>query len=215
MKRPGNSAVADNRESADDDESLDAVQAASDDDDESANSSVDEEKQDRPPRRRWRRWIRPAMRWAAVVVFVAVAAGAGYEGWLLFQQRQNDAAAAQALDAAEAYAVTLTSTDPNAIDKNTDDVLAGATGDFKDNYTKASAQLRKLMIDNKVSTQGNVVDSAIKSATADEVEVLLFVSQSVSNSTMPEPRTDLIAVAMTMSKEDGRWLASEIVLLSG
>ena len=159
-----------------------------------------------------RRWIRVATRWAAGVVFVAVVAVASFEGWLLFQQHQKDAAAAHALDAAQKYAVTLTSADPNTIDQKVADIINGATGDFKNRYTKASSELRKLLIDNKVTTQGAVVDSAVKSATANQVKVLLFVKQSVSNSASPTPGTDLTAVTITMEKVDGRWMASEVVL---
>jgi Mce-associated membrane protein len=159
-----------------------------------------------------RRWIRSAIRWTAVFVFVAVSTGAGYEGWLLFQQHEREVAARQALDAAQKYAVTLTSTDPSAIDQNFTDVLNGATDDFKDKYTKAGSRLRKLLIDNKVATFGSVVDSAVKSATKNEVEVLLFVRQSVSNSTSPDPHTDLTAVRVTMKKVGDRWLASKVVL---
>ena len=151
------------------------------------------------------------MRGAAVVVFVAALAGAGYEGWLLFQQHEKDIAAAQALDAAQRYAVTLTSTDPNGIDQNVTDIINGATGEFKDRYTKASSQLRKMLIDNKVTTHGRVVDSAVKSATKNKVEVLLFVKQSVSNATDPEPHTDVNAVSITLEKVNGRWLASKVV----
>lgn len=159
-----------------------------------------------------RRWIRPAIRWAAAVVFVAAVTVAGYEGWLLFAQHEKDVAARQALAAAQNYAVTLTSTDPNAIDRNFTDILNGATGDFKEMYTKATSRLRKVLIDNKVTTHGTVTDSAVKSATPNKVDVLLVVRQSVSNSATPEPRTDLTTVTITMEKVDGRWLASKVVL---
>ena len=108
--------------------------------------------------------------------------------------------------------MTLTSTDPNAIDQNFTDILDGATGDFKDTYTKASSRLRKMLIDNKVATQGTVIDSAVKSATTNKVEILLFVRQSVTNSASPEPRTDITAVTMTMEKVGDRWLASKVIL---
>lgn len=171
-----------------------------------------EESKHNTGKRRWRRWLTPAMRWAAVGVVAAVAVGAGYEGWLLFQQHQKQVAATQALDAAQNFAVTLTSTDPNAVDQNFTDILGGATGDFKDTYTKASSRLRKMLIDNKVATRGIVLDSAVKSATTTKVVVLLFVKQSVTNSASPDPRTDFTDVTMTMEKVNGRWLASEVVL---
>jgi Mce-associated membrane protein len=68
------------------------------------------------------------------------------------------------------------------------------------------------LIDNKVATQGTVVDAAIKSASKNNVVVLLFVEQSVTNADAPDPRTDLTAVTITMEKVGDRWLASEVVL---
>lgn len=151
-------------------------------------------------------------RWAAVAVLAAVLAGAGYEGWLVFQHHQKDVAAAQALDAAKKYITTLTSVDTNAIDKNFADVLDGSTGEFKDMYTKSSAQLRQTLIDNKAAAHGSVIDAAVQSATEDKVDVVLFVDQSVSNGTAPAPQLDRSWVKMTMEKVDGRWLASRVEL---
>lgn len=159
-----------------------------------------------------RRWIRSALRWASVGIFVAVVATACYEGWLLYQHHQKNAAAREALDVAQQYAVTLTTADPTTLDQRVTDVVNGATGDFKDRYTKASADLRKVFLDNKVTTKGEVVDSAVKSAATGRVEVMLFVKQTVTNSVIPGPGVDLTAVTITMEKVDGRWLASRVVL---
>ncbi len=159
-----------------------------------------------------RRRVKTAFRSTAALAFLALVAASSYEGWLLYEQHQKDVAATHALDAARKYAVTLTSTDPNALDANFTDILSGATGDFKDMYTRAGSQLRKMLIDNKVATTGEVVDAAIKSATTSKVETLLFVKQTVTNSTSTEPRTDLTAIIMTMDNVDGRWLASDVQL---
>jgi Mce-associated membrane protein len=225
MRTGRNTTGADTRQSAED-ESVD-IDAADQDErnvsaedtggetDKSENSSAEAESDAAKPnadsdKRRSHRWIRASIRWAAGAVFIAFVAAAGYEGWLLFQQHQNDLAGSQA--AARKYAVTLTTTDPNAIDQNFTDILSGATGDFKDTYTKASSRLRKMLIDNKVATQGTVIDSAVKSATTNKVEILLFVRQSVTNSASPDPRTEITAVTMTMEKVGGRWLASKVIL---
>lgn len=151
-------------------------------------------------------------RWAAAGVLATVLAGAGYEGWLVFQHHQKDVAAAQALDAAKKYIITLTSVDTNAIDKNFTDVLDGSTGEFKDMYTKSSAQLRQTLIDNRAAAHGSVIDAAVQSATEDKVDVVLFVDQSVSNGAAPAPQLDRSRVKMTMEKVDGRWLASKVEL---
>lgn len=159
-----------------------------------------------------RRRIRSAVRGVAAVVFGAVLAAAGYAGWLLYQQHRTDIDTAQAVDAAKQYAVILTSTDPNAVDKNFNDILSGATGEFKDQYTRASSLLRTAMIDNQVATHGVVLDSAVKSARPQRVEVLLFVEQSVTNSTTAQPGVEVNAIAITMEKVGDRWLAGKVVL---
>lgn len=150
--------------------------------------------------------------WIAAAVLVAVLAVAGYEGWLLFQHHQKDVAAAEALDAAEEFALTLTTIDPNAIDTNVADVLDGSTGEFKDLYQRSSGQLRQVLIDNEATADGMVIDSAVKSATKNRVEVVLFIDQAVSNSSVPAPQLDRSRVVMTMEKVDGRWLASKVDL---
>ena len=158
------------------------------------------------------RWTKRALRWAAVAAVAAVVAVAGWEGWLLYQQNLEEDAAAQALDAATKYAVVLTSIDTNALDQNFTEVLDGSTGEFKDMYAKSSTQLRQLLVDNKATAHGVVIDAAVKSATKDKVEVLLFVDQSVSNLAVPDPRIDRSRIKMTMEKVDGRWLASKVEL---
>ncbi|KLO39367.1 hypothetical protein ABW17_20240 [Mycobacterium nebraskense] len=184
----------------------DAEDPVTDSDEGSAESSDEP----RPVSRNGLR-IRPLRVFAAAVLATGVTA-AGYEGWLVFQHHEEDAAAGEALDAAKKYILTLTSVDTNAIDKNFTDVLDGSTGEFKDMYTKSSAQLRQALIDNKAAAHGIVVDAAVKSATPHKVEVVLFVDQSVSNAATALPQLDRSRVTMTMEKVDGRWLASKVEL---
>jgi Mce-associated membrane protein len=79
-------------------------------------------------------------------------------------------------------------------------------------YSQSSAQLRQLLVDNKATAHGVVVDSAVKSATANQVVVLLFVDQTVANKAAPDPRIDRSRVKMTMDKVDGAWRASKVEL---
>lgn len=183
---------------------------AAEDDTTPPDTDEDVADQLRPDSRKARRTN--VVRRAAAALLAVVLAGAGYEGWLLFQHHQRDVAAAQALDAAKKYITTLTSVDTNAIDKNFADVLDGSTGEFKDMYTKSSAQLRQTLIDNKAAAHGSVIDAAVQSATDDKVDVVLFVDQSVSNGAAPAPQLDRSRVKMTMEKVDGRWLASKVDL---
>jgi len=161
------------------------------------------------PGRRW------PIRIAALLIsaiFVAASSTAGYLGWQTKRHNDIESAARDALAAAEHYAVVLTSVDATDIDGNFRQVLDGSTGEFKDMYTQASAQLRQVLIDNKASSKGTVVDAAVKSAGIAKVDVLLFIDQSISNVVNTHPRLDRSRIGMTMELVDHRWLASKIVI---
>ncbi len=157
-------------------------------------------------------WRRRVLVGALAAVFIAALALSGFLGWNAWQGRQVAQAGKQAQDAAVSYAQILTSIDSNKVDENFNQVLAGATGEFKDMYSQSSMQLRQLLIDNKASAHGVVVESAVQSASKDKVVVLLFVDQSVSNTTVPDPRIDRSRIKMTMEKVDGQWRASKVEL---
>ncbi len=167
-----------------------------------------------PPAKRW--WAGTRVRRTAVLLLVVVAvaaiATAAVLGWKLQQRNAVDAAADQAEQAARNYAVALTSVSSDNLDQNFADVLGGATGEFKDMYSQSSGQLRQLLVDNKATAEGTVIDSGIKSASTSKVEVLLFVDQTVTNTATPDPRVDRSRVVMTMEKIDGRWLAAKVDL---
>ena len=165
---------------------------------------------DAAPISRRRRLLRRVAAAATALVFVAALAATAYLGWQLKQRNDAAAAGRAALAVAQSYAVTLTSVDTNNIDQNFNQVLNGATGEFKDMYSQSAAQLRQVLIDNKAMSKGTVVDAAIKSATKTKVEVLLFIDQSISNVVNPQPRIDRSRVAMTMELIDNHWLASKV-----
>ncbi|MET7770104.1 hypothetical protein [Nocardia sp. NPDC005366] len=164
---------------------------------------------------RWSRIAGPARRASlpvAALVAVLALVAAGVLGWQLKQERDIDAAGEAGLAAARSYGVILTSVDATKLDSDFAAVLDGSTGEFRDMYTRSSGQLRQLLLDNKATGKGTVLDAAIKSATKTKVEVLLFIDQTVTNSASADPRVDRSRVAMTMELVDGRWLASRVYL---
>lgn len=161
-------------------------------------------------RRPWRQYLR---RGILPVLLVASLGVSGFLGWKQWQEHQVKLAGQQAQQAAVKYAEVLTSIDSNNVDQNFRQVLDGATGEFKDMYTQSSVQLRQLLIDNKATAHGVVVDSAIASESTNKVVVLVFVDQTVTNMAAPDPRIDRSRIKMTMEKIDGRWRASKVQLL--
>lgn len=164
-------------------------------------------------------WVRRSLRWAAALLLAVVLAGAGFAGWALLQQHRKDSAAHAALDTAREYAVTLTTADATTIDQQITKIIDGSTGDFHDRFAKHSSELRQMLLANKVATHGEVVDSAVKSATTHKVTVLLFVKQSFTSAALPapppgqpaDPPPDVTSMAITMQQVDGRWLVSDVV----
>lgn len=149
---------------------------------------------------------------AAVAVFVGLLAGAGVLSWQVWQARQIDHARQEAQRTAVSYAQVLTSIDSNNMDENFQQVLDGATGEFKDMYSKSSVELRQLLIENKATAHGVVIDSAVQSVSKDRAVILLFVDQAVANMKLPDPRIDRSRMKMTLEKVDGRWRASKVEL---
>jgi Mce-associated membrane protein len=181
-------------------------------DDEKAPDEADSEEEPVAAARPERRWRRRLAKGGAAVILTAAVAVSGVLGWMLWQQRAVTRAGQQAQQAAVEYAQILTSIDSNKVDENFNQVLDGATGEFKDMYTQSSMQLRQLLIDNKAAAHGVVLDSAIQSASKNKVVVLLFVDQSVANASLPDPRIDRSRIKMTMEFVDGRWRTSKVEL---
>ncbi|MGZ5422889.1 MAG: hypothetical protein ACXWDF_12020 [Aeromicrobium sp.] len=147
------------------DEKLDAAEVdVEDTTEDTTEDSTEDTAEERPAGRRWPRRVLIS---SAIVIFIAALAGSGLLGWQLWQQRQVDRAGEQAQQAAVAYAQVLTRIDSNKVDVNFAQVLDGSTGEFKDMYSQSSMQLRQLLIDNKASARGVVVDSAVQSASKD------------------------------------------------
>ncbi len=159
--------------------------------------------------RRWQRYARIGL---VAAVYLGAFGLAGILGWKLWEQHTLNEAGQNAQQTAVNYAQVLTSIDSNNLDQNFSEVLNGATGDFKDMYTKDSMKLRQLLIDNKATAHGVVVDSAIQSESKDKVVVLLLVDQTVSNTARPDARSDSSRMKITMEKVDNRWLASKVEL---
>lgn len=164
-------------------------------------------------RLRNRPWTQYLRRGIMPLLLAASLTISGFLGWRQWQEHQVTLAGQQAQRAAIAYAQVLTSIDSNNVDQNFRQVLDGATGEFKDMYTQSSVQLRQLLIDNKATAHGVVVDSAIQSASTDKVIVLVFIDQTVTNAAAPDPRIDRSRIKITMEKVDGRWRASKVQLL--
>lgn len=80
-------------------------------------------------------------------------------------------------------------------------------------------QLKKAIVDGQVTAKGQVLDAAARPVSADQVEVLAFVDQAISDGGPAQDLGDVKVeeqrVSMTMKRSGGRWLVERLELLSG
>ena len=149
---------------------------------------------------------------AALLVLLAVAVllaamWAGARGDAGLHQAEQEAT-----EAAETYAVDLTTYDDSSLDEDHAWVDDGATASFAKEYAEANKPLRKVITTLKAHATGTVTGSAATASSEHEVDVLLFVNQTIVNGTDSKKRTERNRVVMTMVDRDGRWLVDKVAL---
>lgn len=116
-------------------------------------------------------------------------------------------------DAAVSFVQLMASLHYAKVDEYVIGVLAGATGEFREKFERSAPELRQLWIDHEALARCVVVDSAVESQIDGVlVIVLLFVDQTVVNTSIPDGELDRIRIRIAMEKEGERWLASMVEL---
>ena len=169
----------------------------------------------RPPRRRPRHTTSRLPRRQVIVAMVLLGAALvalAVTGQRWYQQQRLDSARQGALAAAKQTTVDFVSISAATVDKDLQRITAGATGDFKDEFTKGLSQVRTAVVENKVSSTGTVLRAAMVSSDLDSAVVLVAVDASVKNKGAPDGRIShyRIQVDMAVDPSSGRWLVSRL-----
>ncbi|MDG9713368.1 hypothetical protein ACH4HG_31545 [Streptomyces coeruleorubidus] len=133
--------------------------------------------------------------------------------WLafgLYQQREADQRRQGILAAARQSALNFTSLDYRHYDRDSANVLAGATGEFKKQFTAQTDQLTKLVAQNKSVSQGQVLEAGIVRSDEDSARVLVVADSKVSNTAAPEGEARTYRLQLDLVHKDGRWLTSDV-----
>jgi Mce-associated membrane protein len=156
---------------------------------------------------------RAAMTGAAIVLMAALAV-AGVLAARHHERQQAAGARNEAAAAARQAILNFTEIDPKALDAGLDRVTAGATGDFKAEYSRDRATLRKAYADNKLQARGEVLDSGVVAADRDSATVLLAVDQTVRRGAAGQPQLRHYRIQVEMARERGRWLVASLAFVS-
>ncbi|MFG3601467.1 hypothetical protein [Micromonospora chersina] len=156
-----------------------------------------------------RGWMLPAL---LVVLLVAALAGAGVYGHRWYVDRATDQARREAVAAARQAAVNFVSVSAASVDRDLQRITAGATGDFKDEFTRGQTQVRKAVVENKVQSQGSVLRAGLVSGDRRRAVVLVAVDATVKNVKAPDGRPShyRIQLDLVRDRDSGDWLVSKL-----
>lgn len=122
------------------------------------------------------------------------------------QQRYADILASASQEATAFLNISYTDAQ-TAIDA----VMAGATGDFKAQYAKATDALVELLTTNKSVRTGKVLWTGVVAQDPDSATVILATTGTVSNNqTGNQPKAENYRIQLQLVSEEGRWLTSDL-----
>ncbi|MGC5019282.1 hypothetical protein [Micromonospora sp. DT47] len=147
-----------------------------------------------------------------VAVLAATVTAAGVTGHRWYVDRATDQARQEALAAARQASVTFVSVSAASVDRDIQRITAGATGDFKDEFTRGQSQVRAAVVENKVDSRGSVLRAGLVSGDRRRAVVLVAVDATVKNVKAPQGRPShyRIQLDMVRDKGSGRWLVSRL-----
>lgn len=143
---------------------------------------------------------------AAVALIAAVVLGA-----LLWNNQRNDTARDEARDAACAYAKVVLDIDYNNFDQYVTDVLAGATGDWKEQFQQDTATYKDVFTKAQIVSKAETVDCGVKSGDTEKASVVVAIGRSITGVlTQGQPQPSQVAMVMDLEKIGDSWIASNI-----
>ncbi|MGC9541175.1 hypothetical protein [Streptomyces sp. UG1] len=133
--------------------------------------------------------------------------------WLAFvvlDQRETDQRRQEVLAAARQSALNFTSLDYRHYDRDSANVLSGATGDFKKQFAAQTKQLTELVAQNKSVSEGQVLEAGIVRSDENSARVLVVADSKVTNTAVPKGEARTYRLQLDLVHKDGRWLTSDV-----
>lgn len=124
------------------------------------------------------------------------------------EQRRQDV-----LAAARQSALNFTSLDYRHYDRDSGNVLKGATGDFKKQFAAQTGQLTKLVAQNRSVSEGQVLEAGIVRSDERSARVLVVADSKVTNTAAPEGQARTYRLQLDLVRVDGRWLTSDVAFV--
>lgn len=154
------------------------------------------------------RWSsRSGLRLLAVAAVLALAL-AGWRGWAWHDatadQRRTDAVA----DVASQQVTRLISISASTSDRTFDDLVDGATSNFRDELRGQASRIRGALDDNDVQASGVVLSAGVSDVSSSRATVLVAAEGTVANKGTAGAESRSYRVKVDVQRTDDRWLVS-------
>jgi Mce-associated membrane protein len=147
-----------------------------------------------------------------VALLAATLAGAGVYGHRWYTHQETHQARQGAVAAAKQASINFVSVSAASVDRDLQRISAGATGDFKEEFTRGQSQVRAAVVENRVESQGSVLRAGLVSGDRRRAVVLVAVDATVKNAKAPEGRPSHYRIQMDMvrDRDSGAWLVARL-----
>ncbi|MEU7550857.1 hypothetical protein AB0B01_00605 [Streptomyces sp. NPDC044571] len=144
------------------------------------------------------------------VLAAVLVASSGWLGFQLYERHEEDRRHQDILAAARQSALNFTSLDYRQYERDSKTVLNGATGEFKKQFSAQTAELTKIVADNKSVSEGHILDAGIARADDRSARVLVVADSKVTNVAAPEGTSRNYRLQLDLVFQDGQWLTSNV-----
>jgi Mce-associated membrane protein len=149
------------------------------------------------------------------VLAIALGVGTTVLGLKVKEQRATQQAVKEATFASSHTAQKMSTYDYRTLDADLKAASALTTGKLHTQYGKLAEELKTVAVPRQAISNTTVMKVGVVSATPDKVVTLVYANRSSATKDDKEQRLpESLRMKMTMVKKDGKWLASEVVLLS-
>ncbi|MBW8485158.1 hypothetical protein [Actinomadura parmotrematis] len=151
----------------------------------------------------------------ATVLIIALGAGAVVLGLKWRETKATEEAAKQGTFAASRAAQDLSSYDYRTLDSDFKTAATHTTGKLRTQYDQLAQQLKTTAVEQQAVSTSTIVKTGVVSATPTKVVALVYANRSTSTKSDKTQRLpEALRIKMTMVKVKGKWLASELTVIS-
>ncbi|MFD3428192.1 hypothetical protein [Nocardia fluminea] len=147
---------------------------------------------------------------AAIVLVLALVAGAGFAAFTAYSANKDEDLRAQYTETARQAVLNLTTIRAETAKEDIDRILSVASGDFKTEFDGRVDPFMDVVKQANVVSTGDVVESGVVTADGESAQVLVAAKQMVSNNGSPEPQSRQYRFRVTVSNGDTGMTVSKV-----